>query len=79
MFEGDELVGYVTSAWYSPAQEANIAFAMLPAELTEFGTRLSVALPASYADAPVAAEVVETPFKKPASPGTGMLKTGRKL
>ena len=79
VFEGDELVGYVTSAWYSPAQEANIAFAMLPAELTEFGTWLSVALPASYADAPVAAEVVATPFKKPASPGTGLLKTGRKL
>lgn len=74
-----ELVGYVTSAWFSPEQGANIAFAMLPVELTELGTKLQVALPATYADAPVAAEVVATPFKKPDSPGTGMLKTGSKL
>lgn len=79
VFEDDELVGYVTSAWYSPTQESNIALAMLPVELTELGTRLRVALPASYADAPVAAEVAATPFKKPESPGTGLLKTGSKL
>jgi glycine cleavage system aminomethyltransferase T len=79
VFSDGELVGFVTSAWFSPEQEANIAFAMLPVELTKIGTELTVALPATYADEPVAAEVVATPFKKPDSPGTGMLKTGRKL
>ena len=79
VFSDGELVGFVTSAWFSPEQEANIAFAMLPVELTKIGTELTVALPATYADEPVAAEVVATPFKKPNSPGTGMLKTGSKL
>jgi len=79
VFSDGELVGFVTSAWFSPEQEANIAFAMLPVELTKIGTELTVALPATYADEPVAAEVVATPFKKPDSPGTGMLKTGSKL
>ena len=79
VFSDGELVGFGTSAWFSPEQEANIAFAMLPVELTKIGTELTVALPATYADEPVAAEVVATPFKKPDSPGTGMLKTGRKL
>jgi len=79
VFAGDELVGYVTSAWFSPTQESNIGFAMLPVALTELGTELTVALPSTYADAPVEATVVDTPFKKPDSPGTGMLKTGSKL
>jgi len=79
VFAGDELVGYVTSAWFSPTQESNIGFAMLPVALTEIGTELTVALPSTYADAPVPAEVVATPFKKPDSPGTGLLKTGAKL
>ena len=30
-------------------------------------------------DAPVAAQVVATPFKKPDSPGTGLRTTGAKL
>ena len=79
VFSDGELVGYVTSAWFSPVQESNIAFAMLPVELTELGTNLQVALPKTYADGLVDAEVVETPFKKPDSPGTGLLTTGSKF
>jgi aminomethyltransferase len=79
IFVDGELVGYVTSAWFSPAQESNIALAMLPVELTEIGTNLQVALPKTYADGLVQAEVVATPFKKPDSPGTGLLATGSKL
>ena len=79
VYSDGELVGYVTSAWFSPAQESNIAFAMLPVELTELGMNLQVALPRTYADGLVDAEVVETPFKKPDSPGTGLLTTGSKL
>jgi len=33
-----DLVGYVTSMWYSPAQESNIALAFLPIDLAEIGT-----------------------------------------
>jgi len=79
VFADGELVGYVTSAWFSPVQASNIAFAMLPVELTELGTNLQVALPRTYADGLVDAEVVETPFKRPDSPGTGLLTTGSKL
>ena len=79
IFSDGQLVGYVTSAWFSPTQESNIAFAMLPVELTELGTNLQVVLPATYADGLVDAEVVDTPFKKPDSPGTGLLTTGSKL
>jgi len=32
----DELVGYVTSAWYSPTQKSNIALAMPPVDLTNW-------------------------------------------
>lgn len=46
--EGYELVGYVTSCWYSPKQKSNIGYAMLPKDLTEFGTKLKVALPDLY-------------------------------
>ena len=67
------------TARFSPTQESNIAFAMLPVELSELGTNLLVALPATYADSLVDAEVVDTPFRKPDSPGTGLLTTGSKL
>lgn len=75
-----ELIGYVTSAWYSPTQQSNIAMGMLPARYTEIGTRVGVALPNRYKNEDVdVAEVVKTPFKNPASPGTGLLTTGSKL
>lgn len=74
-----ELVGYVTSAWYSPSQESNIAFAFVPVKYASIGMKLSITLPKKYADAPVEGEVVKTPFKKPENPGTGLLTTGGKL
>lgn len=75
------VVGYVTSAWFSPTQGSNIAFAMLPVEYTKIGCQLEVALPKLYADSPVTAEVAQTPFKEPAKghKGTGLLQTGSKL
>jgi len=83
VFKGNELVGYVTSAWYSPAQESNIGFAMLPMEFTELGTELEVALPNLYSsdDKNVQATVVKTPFKQPAkgNEGHGLRLTGTKL
>ena len=79
--DGGKLVGYITSAWYSPTQESNIGYAFVPVEYAQLGTRLKVALPEVYNPdgAPVDAEVVKTPFKKPANPGSGLTATGRKL
>jgi len=80
VFDKGELVGYVTSAWFSPTQESNIALAMLPVDLASTGTQLEVALPRLYSSAPtVAATVEKTPFKQPASEGTGLRSTGSKL
>ena len=78
---GSEVVGYVTSAWYSPTQESNIALAFVPVSHSEIGTKLTVDLPEKYNPSgdPIDAEVVKTPFRKPDSPGTGLLTTGAKL
>jgi aminomethyltransferase len=80
----EEIVGYVTSAWFSPSQETNIALAMLPVDLADEGTELQVALPDAYASVsgePDAAKVCAVPFKKidSAESRTGMSKTGAKL
>ena len=78
---GKQLVGYITSAWYSPTQQSNIGFAFVPVKYSELGTKLRVSLPDCYnkTGAPVEAEVVETPFRKPYDPGTGLKETGTKL
>jgi aminomethyltransferase len=79
-----ELVGYVSSAWYSPTQQSNIALAMLPVDLTTIGTELEVALPTLYMNAgeqTVAAQVEKTPFRPPhkGNEGTGLKLTGSKF
>jgi aminomethyltransferase len=85
VFKDKELVGYVTSAWFSPTQESNIGYAMLPIELTKLGTELEVALPDLYKSdktVPTVKAVVEkTPFKAPAkgNEGRGLRTTGTKL
>jgi len=76
------LIGYVTSAWYSPAQGCNIAMAMLPVKYTELGTKIGVALPNRYKNDDVdMAEVCKTPFKQPpkGNEGRGLNLTGSKL
>jgi len=85
VFKDDELVGYITSCWYSPNQESNIGYAMLPVELTALGTELEVALPDLYKSdksaRTVRAIVEKTPFKQPAkgNEGRGLRTTGTKL
>jgi len=66
-----EPVGYVTSPWYSPELEINIAMGYVPLRDTALGTPLWVWLPDEYADepgVPVAAEVVEMPFRPSVNP-----------
>lgn len=64
-------VGYVTSPWYSPELETNIALAHVPVELSAEGTTLWVHLPEQYTThlgAPVAARIVEVPFRPSVNP-----------
>ncbi len=58
---GDD-VGYVTSAFWSPAQGSNIALAVMPRSHWKRGTQVKVQLPA---DGLVDAEVVRVPFVDP--------------
>jgi len=78
-----EVVGYVTSAWFSKALQQNVGFAYLPVEFSELGTSLTVELPAVYnpSGETISAEVVKTPFKMPAADemGTGLRTTGSKF
>jgi len=57
--------GYVTSPWWSPELQTNIALARVPWNKSEIGTELMVELPEPYAEIlgePVKAEVCEVPF-----------------
>jgi len=69
--ENDNRCGYVTSPWYSPELEQNIALAYVPGEKTEIGTRLKVELPEMYQETSgksVDAVVSEVPFVASAHP-----------
>lgn len=59
---GDD-IGYVTSAFYSPKLETNIALAMVPIDHSQVGTELAVQLPAR--PTPVEARVHAVPFFDP--------------
>ncbi|MGO2112616.1 MAG: glycine cleavage T C-terminal barrel domain-containing protein, partial [Pseudoclavibacter sp.] len=66
-----EPTGYVTSPWYSPELESNIALAHVPTAGIALGTEYWVHLPAQYVDepgVPVRAEVVEVPFRPSVNP-----------
>ncbi len=59
--------GYITSPWYSPELDTNIAMAYVPVESTALGTKFVAWLPEVYQSIPgqpVAAEVVEMPFRE---------------
>ena len=70
--DGGEPEGYVTSPWYSPELETNIALAYVPFDLNSIGSSLTVHLPVEYAAADgstaVEAEVVEVPFRPSVNP-----------
>ena len=69
--DGGDPVGYVTSPWFSPELETNIALGYVPWEMRSVGTRLRVHLPEEYADpadAAAPAEVVDVPFRPSVNP-----------
>ena len=62
----DEPIGWITSPWYSPELETNIAMAYVPVEKSALGTRLQAWLPEEYLNYPghpEHAEVVQMPFR----------------
>lgn len=68
---GGDPVGYVTSPWYSPELETNIALGYVPVSLKDTGTKLKVWLPDEYAEVPgtpVDGEVVDVPFRPSVNP-----------
>lgn len=70
--EDGDPVGYVTSPWYSPELQMNIALCHVPLTLRKLGTKLSVHLPPEYSMGhrgnTVAAEVVQVPFRPSVNP-----------
>lgn len=66
-----EPTGYVTSPWFSPELGQNIAMGFVPVGSSFIGTELWVHLPEQYADvpgSPVAAQIVEVPFRESVNP-----------
>ena len=80
--EDGESFGYLTSPWYSPELESNIAMGYVPTAASTLGTRLWVHLPDQYAEvpgSPVPAEVVEMPFRPSVNPNQRELLKARGL
>ena len=68
--DGNDM-GYVTSPWWSPELETNIALAWVPWSSSEVGTKLLVKLPDEYSvtpGEPVEGEVVDVPFRESVNP-----------
>jgi glycine cleavage system aminomethyltransferase T len=77
-----EPVGYLTSPWWSPELETNIALGYVPVGLSAIDTKLSVSLPDRFAEipgVPVDATVVEVPFRPSLNPNQRELLKKRGL
>ena len=77
-----EPVGYLTSPWWSPELETNIALGYVPVRLSAIDTKLSVSLPDRFAETPgvpVDATVVEVPFRPSVNPNQRELLKKRGL
>ena len=62
----DDPIGWITSPWYSPELETNIAMAYVPVDKAALGTPLRAWLPDQYLNYPghpEHAEVVQMPFR----------------
>jgi glycine cleavage system aminomethyltransferase T len=71
--DGGDPVGYITSPWYSPELQTNIALGYVPVGMQELGTRLSIRLPDEYAEVPgipVPGVVAEVPFRPSVNPNS---------
>ena len=78
----DKEVGYVTSPWWSPELETNIALAWVPWEASEVGTKYKVKLPDEYSETPgvsVDAEIVDVPFRESVNPNKREVQAAKGL
>ena len=69
--DGTTPVGYLTSPWYSPELETNIAMGYVPYEKRNIGNKFKFHLPNEYCDTPgqpVDGEIVEMPFRPSVNP-----------
>ena len=67
----DEDMGYITSPWWSPELNTNIALGWVPFASSEVGTKLKVRLPEEYSESPgvaVSGEIVDLPFRESVNP-----------
>ena len=76
--DGVDPFGYITSPWYSPELNTNIAMGHVPWENREIGTKLKIHLPDIYAETqgqPVNGEIVEIPFRESVNPSAREVAT----
>ena len=76
--DGGDPVGYVTSPWYSPELETNIAMGYVPCAMAALGTELTVWLPEEYLTEPgqpAPGRVVEMPFRPSVNPNAREIAT----
>ena len=69
--DGSTPIGYLTSPWYSPELETNIAMGYVPYEKKSIGNKFKFHLPNEYCDTPgqpVDGEIVEMPFRPSVNP-----------
>ena len=69
--DGSTPIGYLTSPWYSPELETNIAMGYVPYEKRNIGNKFKFHLPSEYCDTPgqpVDGEIVEMPFRPSVNP-----------
>ena len=78
----DNEVGYVTSPWWSPELETNIALAWVPWNESEVGTKYKVKLPDEYSvesGVSVDAEIVDVPFRESVNPNKREVQAAKGL
>ena len=69
--DGSTPIGYLTSPWYSPELETNIAMGYVPYEKKDIGNKFKFHLPDEYCDTPgqpVDGEIAEMPFRPSVNP-----------
>ena len=68
--DGNDM-GYITSPWWSPELNTNIALGWVPWTSSEIGTKLQVRLPDEYSESPgvpAEGEIVDVPFRESVNP-----------
>jgi aminomethyltransferase len=77
--EGEQ-IGYVTSPWWSPELDTNIALGWVPVAHSAIGTALQISLPDEYSEAPgmaAAAKVAKVPFRASVNPSAREVARGK--